>query len=272
MSSRPEPDYREAGQAVDGDVQGPVRQVPADAGAAGQHPPAPGDPQAGAPDGGPSGGGPGDGGPRNAEAGTAPTGTAAPGDDDGRAEWPASGGPPAEGEGGAEILADVAALSAERDEYLGALQRLKADFDNYRKRVLRQHEEQAARAAADLVGKLLPVLDTLDLAQAHLGVSPSGNGSDEAQALHAARAQLLDTLAKEGLERVDAADVAFDPTVHDAVAHAPGGPGPADGESAPGGDEPAPAVPGGVVVDEVMRAGYRWRGQVLRPAMVRVRG
>ncbi|MHB1584253.1 MAG: nucleotide exchange factor GrpE, partial [Acidimicrobiales bacterium] len=227
-------------------------------------------PDGGPPDGGPPDGGPPDGGPRGAEPGTAPTGTTPTGDEEAPPEGPASDGPPADE--GAEILADVAALSAERDEYLGALQRLKADFDNYRKRVLRQQEEQAARAAADLVGKLLPVLDTLDLAQAHLGSTPSGNGSDEAQALHAARAQLLDTLAKEGLERLDAAEVVFDPTVHDAVAHAPTGSGPADGESSPDGGEPAPAAPGGVVVDEVMRAGYRWRGQVLRPAMVRVRG
>ena len=64
---------------------------------------------------------------------------------------------------------------------------------------------------------------------------------------------LLDVLAKEGLERVDEAEVPFDPAVHDAVARAEGD----DTE---------------VVVDEVLRSGYRWRGQVLRPAMVRVRG
>ena len=75
------------------------------------------------------------------------------------------------GEPQAAILADVAGLTAERDEYLAALQRLQADFANYRKRVLRQQEEQSARAALDLVGKLLPVLDTLDLARAHLGGS-----------------------------------------------------------------------------------------------------
>lgn len=203
------------------------------------------------------------------------------------------------------ILTDVAALSAERDEYLAALQRLKADFDNYRKRVLRQQEEQAARAAADLVGKLLPVLDTFDLARAHLATAGSPGAADESQAIAQARAQLLDTLAKEGLERVDAAGVPFDPTIHDAVAHAPaepaapaapagpspsgpgifGGPAAAGGEAGtPGGEAGAPdgqageagatgeAGAGGAMVDEVMRAGYRWRGQVLRPAMVRVRG
>ena len=67
---------------------------------------------------------------------------------------------------------------------------------------------------------------------------------------------LMDILAKEGLERVDQAEVPFDPSVHDAVAHS-------DGEGGPA------ARP---LVEEVLRSGYRWKGQVLRPAMVRVRG
>jgi molecular chaperone GrpE len=154
------------------------------------------------------------------------------------------------------LLPDTAALEAERDEYLGALQRLKADFDNYRKRVVRQQEEQSARAAQGLVGKLLPVLDTFDLAQAHLSTEPGAeDNAGEVAALSQARAQLLDVLEKEGLARVDETDVPFDPEVHDAVAHAPA----ALGEA-------------GSLVDAVLRAGYRWRGQVLRPAMVRVRG
>jgi len=162
---------------------------------------------------------------------------------------------------GRPILADAASLAAERDEYLLALQRLQADFENYRKRVLRQQEEQSARAALDLVGKLLPVLDTLDLARAHLAPGAGGAEGEEGKALEQARAQLLDALAKEGLDRVDEAGVPFDPVVHDAVAKAPADSG---GDGGPSG--------GAVSVDEVMRAGYRWRGQVLRPAMVRVRG
>ena len=157
---------------------------------------------------------------------------------------------------GAGILDDAASLVAERDEYLLALQRVQADFENYRKRVLRQQEEQSARAAVDLVGKLLPVLDTLDLARAHLAPGAEGAEGAEAQALEQARGQLLDALGKEGLDRVDETGVPFDPVVHDAVAQAPDAGGGA----------------GGVEVDEVLRAGYRWRGQVLRPAMVRVRG
>jgi molecular chaperone GrpE len=145
-------------------------------------------------------------------------------------------------------------LPRERDEYLLALQRTQADFENYRKRIARLQEEQSARAAADLVSKLLPVLDALDLAENHL--KESLDVSEGAKALHASRAMLLDILAREGLERVDQPEVPFDPSVHDGVAHA-------DGDGGPGGE---------TIVDEVMRSGYRWKGQVLRPAMVRVRG
>jgi molecular chaperone GrpE len=144
-------------------------------------------------------------------------------------------------------------LAAERDEYLLALQRVQAEFENYRKRIQRLQDEQSARAATDLVTKLLQVLDTLDLAQAHQG--ETGAGSEDAKALQAARSMLLETLAKEGLERVNEAEVPFDPEVHDAVAKC-------EGEVE--GGEP--------VIDEVLRSGYRWRGRVLRPAMVRVRG
>ena len=151
----------------------------------------------------------------------------------------------------AEPVDPMTALANERDEYLHALQRTQADFENYRKRITRQQQEQSARASADLVVKLLPVLDTLDLARAHHDETSAD--SEDAKALLAARSMLLDLLAKEGLERVDEAEVPFDPAVHDAVAKA-------DGES------------GEVVIDEVLRSGYRWKGQVLRPAMVRVRG
>jgi molecular chaperone GrpE len=145
----------------------------------------------------------------------------------------------------------MAVLASERDEYLLALQRTQADFENYRKRIQRMQEEQSARAASALVAKLLPVLDTLDLALAHQ--TEANATSDDAKALTAARSMLLDALSKEGLERVDEPAIPFDPAVHDAVARA-------EGEG------------GEVVIDQILRSGYRWRGQVLRPAMVSVRG
>ena len=144
-------------------------------------------------------------------------------------------------------------LARERDEYLLALQRTQADFENYRKRVTRLQEEQAARGATQIVTKLLPVLDTLDLAEAHL--NESLEVTEDGKALRASRAMLMDILSKEGLERVDQAGVVFDPSVHDAVAHSQG-------------DDDG----GATVVEEVLRSGYRWKGQVLRAAMVRVKG
>jgi molecular chaperone GrpE len=148
----------------------------------------------------------------------------------------------------------VGDAARERDEYLDALRRLQADFENYRKRVERQFEELAARGVTALVTRLLPVLDALDLAEEHLLSEDAADQAPatEARALAQARALLLDTLEKEGLERAGTAGEPFDPTVHDAVAHTDGDDGP--------------------VVEEVLRAGYRWRGQVLRPAMVKVRG
>ncbi|MDH2904306.1 MAG: nucleotide exchange factor GrpE [Actinomycetota bacterium] len=148
-------------------------------------------------------------------------------------------------------ISDLSEAELQRDEYLNALQHLQADFENYRKRVARSSEDAASRAAGSLVASLLPVLDAFDLAAAHFASAPS----EEATALNQSRALLLDTLAKQGLERVDDAGVNFDPQIHDAVAHVEG-----DGD----GDEQ--------VVDEVLRAGYRWQGSVLRPAMVRVKG
>jgi molecular chaperone GrpE len=145
---------------------------------------------------------------------------------------------------------------AERDEYLDSLRRLQAEFENYKKRVLKQQSEQMARAAASLVDKLLPVLDAMDLATDHVG----GNDSDEAKALVAASGLLHGILEKEGLERIDPAGQEFDPTAHEAVGHQP----------APEGAEPTAS--GEPRVSQVMRAGYRWHGTVVRPAMVMVEG
>ena len=141
------------------------------------------------------------------------------------------------------VVREVAALVEERDDYRDALIRLQADFENYKKRMIKQQTEHLERAAQALVDKLLPVLDTADLALAH------GGGEDVKQLSGA----LLGALEREGLERIDPDGGSFDPTIHDAVAH-------------------EPHEGGGMEVVEVLRAGYRWKGRLLRPAMVRVRG
>jgi molecular chaperone GrpE len=139
---------------------------------------------------------------------------------------------------------ELAVAQQERDDYLDALRRLQADFENYRKRVDKQRIDLVDRAALSLVDKILPVLDAADLAIAH------GGGEEVAQVA----GLLMDTLVKEGLEGIDPKPgELFDPTVHEAVAHEPG-------------DVAHPEVA------DLLRAGYRWKGALLRPAMVKVRG
>jgi len=185
-------------------------------------------------------------------------------------------------------------VRAERDEYLDALRRLQADFDNFRKRTIRQQTELLERASESLCVRLLPVLDALDLAGAH--VETTGAGGELSAALTQIGALLREVLAKEGLERIDAVGVPFDPHLHEAVVHEPETPGGAETAGARGaggtqGEGGVPADADGAVADagampdthggaasspavvvEVMRPGYRLRRKVLRPAMVRVRG
>jgi len=144
----------------------------------------------------------------------------------------------------AEVVeSDLASLAAERDDYLDQLRRVQADFENYRKRVMKQQADLADRATDDLVTDLLPVLDACDAAAQH---------GDEAAAPIAKA--LVDVLGRQGLEKVAPDGEPFDPNHHDAVAHEEGD----DGD--------------GPTVAEVLRPGYVWKGRVLRPAMVRVRG
>ena len=140
----------------------------------------------------------------------------------------------------ARLLDDMDRLQSERNDYLDQLLRTRADFENYRKRIQKQQSEHQERAAESLVLKLLDALDTFELAVAH------GQGFEQVHEM------LVTTLGKEGLEKIDPAGATFDPNEADAVAHE-------DGD-------------GGPVVAEVLRPGYRWKGRVLRPAMVKVKG
>ena len=133
----------------------------------------------------------------------------------------------------------------ERDEYLDALSRLQADFENYKKRMIKQQTDHLERAAAD-PGRQAAA----GARHRRPGPGPRRRRGRQADDGHPA----ADVLEREGLERIDPIGGPFDPTLHDAVAHEPG-----DGD-------------GQQEVVEVLRAGYRWKGRVLRPAMVKVRG
>ena len=144
-----------------------------------------------------------------------------------------------------DLLADLERTTAERDDYLDRLKRNQAEVENIRKRAAKQGADDAARASEALVERLLPVLDACDGAMSH--------GATEVEPVFAA---LLGTLEKEGLVRVDPQGETFDPNLHDAVMHEPA----ADDDD------------DGTVVSDVMRPGYTWKGRVVRPAMVKVRG
>jgi molecular chaperone GrpE len=137
---------------------------------------------------------------------------------------------------------DAAVLLAERDDFRDTLLRVKAEFDNYKKRVARDEVELRERAAAALAEKLLVVLDACDAAVAH--------GAADVEPIAKMLGELLE---REGLVRLAPTEEPFDPNLHDAVMHEPG-----DGEEA--------------LVVETLRTGYEWKGRVLRPAMVKVRG
>ena len=140
---------------------------------------------------------------------------------------------------------------SEAPDYLDDLRRLQAEFENYKKQVARRQSEQLERAAESIVTSLLPVLDAGDRARAH--------GAEEAAGI---AGLLYDTLRKEGLESLGSGPGdPFDPKVHDAVAHEPAD----EGESSDSEDD-------GAVLVEVLREGYTWKGRLLRPAMVRVKG
>lgn len=149
-----------------------------------------------------------------------------------------------------EVLLDAlttARVSA--DSYLDDLQRVAAEFENYRKRAAREREEIIDRASQRVVQSMLPVLDSFDRAFSHRAQTPG-----EEQLLAGVRGtfhQLMDILAGEGLEAVPGVGEDFDPAIHEATAVV----GDADGH---------------LVVAEELRRGYLLKGRLLRPAMVMV--
>ena len=139
----------------------------------------------------------------------------------------------------------VAALAKERDDYLDALQRLKAEFDNYRKRVARDQQELAARAHERLVKELVPVLDDLERALEAAAEHEEGKLEEGVRLVHRS---LADALAKEGLAEIGT-DGAFDPHTQEALL-----------------SQPSDAEEGSVI--QVLQKGYSLGDRVLRPARV----
>ena len=144
---------------------------------------------------------------------------------------------------------ELAEVTRQRDEYLDALQRSRAEFANYKKRVTRDQASLVARAAERLVKELLPVLDDLERAL------EAANEHEEAKLEEGVRLvyrSLADALAKEGLQEIET-DGAFDPHTQEALL-----------------SQPSDADEGSVI--QVLQKGYRLGDRVLRPARVVVAG
>jgi molecular chaperone GrpE len=136
-------------------------------------------------------------------------------------------------------------VTRERDEYLDALQRLKAEFENYRKRVSREQADFVARAGERLVKQLLPVLDDLERALEAASQHEEAALEDGVRLVHRS---LADALAKEGVVEVET-DGAFDPHTQEVLLA-----------------QPSEADEGTVI--QVLQKGYKLGERVLRPARV----
>lgn len=140
---------------------------------------------------------------------------------------------------------------ASREELVDRLLRLRAEFDNYRKRTERAGREAGETAVAELTKALLPVVDALDRASE----APAPEAALAFQeGIHRISQELESVLRERGLEEVPAVGCEFDPEIHEAVGTVPPADGEADG-----------------TVAEVERKGWSMRGRLLRPARVIVR-
>ena len=150
------------------------------------------------------------------------------------------------GEAGVSPEQATSAL-AERDKYHDLWIRGRADFENFRKRIEREREEERSQAGASLVREVLPVLDNLERA---LAGAPEGEPFRDGVAL--IWRQLKDCLTRAGLEPIDALGATFNPVYHEAVV-----------------TERTDRFEPNRILDEIQK-GYMFRGRVLRPSLVKV--
>ncbi len=148
-----------------------------------------------------------------------------------------------------EATDDQHETNDEAQRYLDHLRRLQAEFDNYRKRVVKEQTELAELGAMPVARRLLEVLDDFELALMSAQDQPDFDRF--LKGVELVYAKLIDALKAEGVERMQAEGELFDPEVHEALLQT------GDGEGDP-------------VVADVLRPGYTLRGRVLRHAGVRV--
>jgi molecular chaperone GrpE len=151
--------------------------------------------------------------------------------------------------GDGSLAEQIQKLVAEKQDLQNTLVRRQADFENYRKRVERERQQERHRGAEVLIEQVLPVLDAFDRA---LKTQDSSASAEYRKGFELIRTQLWSALAKQGLQPIEAVGKPFDPHLHHAI------------ENVPTAEQPE-----GTVIGE-MQTGYIFHDRVLRPAMVRV--
>ncbi|HMD17085.1 MAG TPA: nucleotide exchange factor GrpE [Terriglobales bacterium] len=142
---------------------------------------------------------------------------------------------------------EVEKLKAEREALLDRLARLQAEFDNARKRAVREQQEFREFAAAEVIRNLLPIIDSFERA-----LKAGGDATDFRNGIELIYRQFQDALQKIGVQPIAALGQPFDPRVHEAIEMVD-----------------STEVPDHHVLDELQR-GYKYKDRLLRPAMVRV--
>src|SRR6516164_4528421 len=151
----------------------------------------------------------------------------------------------------ADQVEDLEALrkrAAERDQYLDLLQRSRAEFENYQKRINKDRDQERRYFASGILLDLLPVLDNLE--RASTAAQQAGEKGPLAEGIGMVLSQFMEFLKRNGVVRIEAQDQPFDPHLHQAVMQ----------ESVP--DKPANTVL------QVLEQGYMNQDRVLRPAKV----
>ncbi|TGE32535.1 nucleotide exchange factor GrpE [Desulfosporosinus sp. Sb-LF] len=148
------------------------------------------------------------------------------------------------------LEAELAQSRAKAEEHFDRLQRLQAEFDNYRKRTQKEKTELIKYASERLVGELLPVLDNFERAASAAQINP--DFTSFSQGVDMILRQMQNTLGKEGLKAMEAVGQPFDPNLHEAVLRVE-----------------SEEHPENTVVEELQK-GYYLKEKVLRPSMVKV--
>jgi molecular chaperone GrpE len=154
----------------------------------------------------------------------------------------------AAGAGQTDAEDPMAGLQADLDRFRDLALRSQADFENYKKRSAREKEEAIKYANSSLLERLVSIIDNFELGLA--AAKEQGEQSPIYSGMVLVQKQLNDLLAENGLQPIEAEGKAFDPNVHEAIAH-----------------EPSDQVREGTVLRQASR-GYRFKDRLLRPAKV----